>query len=395
MLHAIAPALFIVSILGTPAVAYALSCAPRHFTLNEAYEAADSIIVGLVTTCEEERSSDPWTSGGADCSFVSLEALKESVPARDYGGVASSAACGLSLQVGNKYVLFLDSGNQPLHFGASLSIDQHDNPIAQAHVRIIRDFRDGRVQDLAEPWFFGEFEGHCSISHGIARNQIVFSRSSPNAQPQPKPTWTQETIGGEIAYRSSVPANDAGSNTLSGPAELVAYGDFPEDPNDALMLNVSLVEGFRAPVRQATIRVGQMTWSLNRMEMKVPLQGAIAHTSIFFYESGEVAEQILSAMIRPSDIVVSAIVLAPTTASAPPSPDQISSAPGRSADAFFGQAPPDSSSTGPSAMPNEGAVKSQGAQEEPADPVIRVESRSTQLSSVIQDFRACYAGNEE
>src|SRR5690606_7531132 len=55
--------------------AYALSCKSELFTLSEAYEAADSIIVALVTECEEEVSSDSWASGGDGCSFVSLEVL--------------------------------------------------------------------------------------------------------------------------------------------------------------------------------------------------------------------------------------------------------------------------------------------------------------------------------
>jgi hypothetical protein len=121
MRHAIASIFSILTFFGAPTITHALSCASRHFTLSEAYEAADSIIVGLITECKEEVSSDPWANGGSDCSFSSIEVLKEPSPARDYSGVTSSSGCGLSLHVGGQYLLFLDSKNQPMHFSATLS----------------------------------------------------------------------------------------------------------------------------------------------------------------------------------------------------------------------------------------------------------------------------------
>lgn len=93
--HLIASNLLIHSLLWIPTITYALSCAPRDFTLNEAYESADSVIVGLVTECQQPVSRDSWASGSDDCSFTALGVLKESLPARDYSGVTSSAGIGL------------------------------------------------------------------------------------------------------------------------------------------------------------------------------------------------------------------------------------------------------------------------------------------------------------
>lgn len=59
----------IVILLVLPMTARALSCAPKVHTLLEAYEAAESIIVGLVTECEEEINREPWANGGSGCSF--------------------------------------------------------------------------------------------------------------------------------------------------------------------------------------------------------------------------------------------------------------------------------------------------------------------------------------
>lgn len=157
MRHTIVPILLAHSLLGLPAITHALSCASRNFALNEAYEAADSIIVGLITECQEEISRDSWANGGDGCSFTSLEVLKESAPPRDYSGVASRSACGLSFHVGGQYLLFLDSNNQPMHFSAPLGGDQ--DRLATRYIQIIRDFKNGDISDLAEPWLYAVHEG--------------------------------------------------------------------------------------------------------------------------------------------------------------------------------------------------------------------------------------------
>ena len=109
ILSVVASIVAIVAFLVLPMNARALDCAPRAFTLSEAYDAADSIIVGLVTECEEEVSREPWADGGSDCSYVSLDVLKESKSVRDYRGISNSSGCGLSLHVGEQYLMFLDN----------------------------------------------------------------------------------------------------------------------------------------------------------------------------------------------------------------------------------------------------------------------------------------------
>lgn len=397
MRNVIASTLSILTFFLAPTITHALSCASRHFTLSEAYEAADSIIVGLITECKEEISSDPWANGGSDCSFSSIEVLKEPIPARDYSGVTSSSGCGLSLHVGGQYLLFLDSKNQPMHFSAPLSGDRYQAQLANRYLRIIRDFRNGVVNDLAEPWMFGGSGGYCSIWHSIRGNQFRFSRRTSDAPQQPKPDWTQELINGETVYRTNVPTFDTDTNLPAGMVEIVAFGDIPDYPDDALMLTVHLQEASPAPVRQATLAVGSKTWSLNRVEMNLSLPGASAHTVLDYHAVGDAAEQILSAMAEPSDIVVSATVIASNINSEPPDvppPDQESFVRAPSKDVYFGQAAPETSSTRPAVTPNLRPAGSYGAQKEPPQPVLRVESRSTQLSDAIKSFRACYAGDE-
>lgn len=333
---------------------HALSCAPGYRTLSDAYEAADSIVVALITECKKEVSSDPWASGGDDCSFISLEVLKDSVPARDYGGVASSSGCGLSLHIGSQYLLFLDSENRPMVASAPLGGDHYLSQQTGQYLRILRDFRNGRVNDLAEPWLYEEIGGYCSITQSIKGHQISFSRRMPNAPPEPKPEWVGEMIDGETVYRATVPVVDLANRIPVGDAEIVAYGDVP-DYGNALLLSVSLQDKSPAPVRQASLSVGHRTWSLNRMETNLLLRaGASEHKTIEYWADGEVAEQMLAVMAQPSEVVVSATIVS------------------RNADSGIHDVPL--------------------LQEEPLNPDLRLESRSTQLSGVIGRFRACYAG---
>ena len=398
MRHAIASTLSVLALLAVPTISLGLSCAPRQFTLSEAYEAADSIIVGLITECKEENSSDPWVNGGSDCSFSSLEVLKESVPTRGYSGVTSSSACGLSLQVGVQYLFFLDENNRPMHFSATLSGEPYQVQVASEYLRIIRDFKNGVVKDLAEPWMLRDTNGYCSVSQNIRGNQIRFNRRAPDAPPEPKPDWTQELINGETAYRANVPTFAAETNLPAGMVEIVAFGDIPDYADDALTLSVYLQEPSPDPVRrQATLSVGSKTWSLNRVEMNVSLSRASTHTIIEYHAAGDAAEQILSAVTEPSDIVVFATVIASNNDSEPPSvhpPDQGSFAPAPSNDDYFGPAPPQTSSVRPAVTPNVGPAGLHRVQKDPPQPVLRVESRSTQLSGAIKNFRDCFSEDE-
>ena len=184
----------------------------------------------------------------------------------------------------------------------------------------------------------------------------------------------------------------------SGFAEVVRFGSVPENVGDSIMLKVILPERPPAPLRRATLSVGNRTWSLNRLEINLSLRGTATHKIIQYYGAGDVAEQILSAMTQPSDIVVTATVVASTVATEPPKvspPDQDRIGPAPPAGIFRGRAVPESSSSRPLASSDVKAARTYAARRDPPEPVLRIESRSTQLSNVIQSFRACYAGDNQ
>jgi len=397
--QAFASTISVVVLFMLPTNAYALSCAPRLFTLSEAYEEADSIIVGLVTECKQEVSSDPWAGGGGDCSFDSLEVLKESIPAHDYRGVASSSGCGLSLRVGNQYLLFLDSENRPMRFSATLTGERNLTQLSSSYVRILRNFRDGVVRDLSEPWIFGEYEGTCFLSHNVDGNQIRFSRRKANAPEIPNQDFTRETVNGKTILRSTTSSAGANSTSPVGNVESVVAGDFPEYPVDGPMLSVLFLEMPPAPARQATVTVGTQSWPLYRMETTFSFGDTQTSTIIMHLVGGEVSEKILLAMTKPSDIVVSAVLVNEPIVDSEPAPeasqlDQVSAFQAKQNDAYFGQTLPEADSSSPRIASSTGRTRSYKAQKEPPEPVIRLETRSTQLPAEVEPYEACYNGAE-
>jgi hypothetical protein len=389
----------IVALFVLPMNAHALSCGSRNFSLSEAYDAADSIIVGLVTECGEEVSREPWAIGGSGCSFVSLDVLKESNSARDYRGVASSSGCGLSLQVGKQYLLFLDNENRPIQYSASLSGEQYSNQLSDSYQRILREFRDGVVIDLSEPWLFWEYEGSCTLSHAVGGHRIDLGGSRPGTHERLFPNLTREKVDGKTIYRGQTRSVSANSTSPLVDVEVVAIGDIPEYPIDAPMLVVSLQEQTTAPVRLATITVDNMSWQLYRVEEHISISGMPPMTQVSYKVGGEVSEQILSAMSKPSDVVVSAVLVnSPNVDSESPlgvsQLDEESVILAPQGDHYFSQLPPESGSVNPETTSSAGAIRAYGSRKEPPVAVLRLETRSTQLPAVLESYQACYEGVE-
>ncbi|NOX69723.1 MAG: hypothetical protein GXP15_11095 [Gammaproteobacteria bacterium] len=354
-----------------PIDAHALSCARNIFTLNEAYEAADSIIVGVVTECQEEISSEPWANGGGGCSFDSLEVLKESTSPRDHRGVASSSGCGLSLRVGDQYLFFLDSENRPMRFSGSLANEQYFL-VSNAYKSILQEFRDGIIHDLSEPWIFREHASNCSLSHNVGGYRISFRRLKAGAADPSAGSWSRETVDGKTIYRGSATSTGANSTSSLQDMEVVVTGDLQEYPVGAQMLSVSFLERSASPVREATLSVGAQSWPLYRREMSFSYRGRMANTQTEYVVGGDVAEQILSAMTKPSNVTISAVLVNSSVVDTEP----------RSGSA-------------------EAAIVSSAAgttlyrsRKELPEAVLRLETRTTQLPAAAERFQACYEDAE-
>lgn len=389
----------IAALLVLPLNTSALSCAPRLFTLSEAYDAADSIIVGLITECVEEISQDSWANGGSDCSFVSLDVLKESNSARDYRGIASSSGCGLSLHVGKQYLMFLDSENRPMHFSASLNGGQRPNQLSNSYQRILREFRDGVIRDLSEPWTFGKHEGACSLSHTVGGHRISFGRGTPDSQERSAQDWTREKVDGKTVYSGRSRSTGANSSSPLHDVEVVVVGDIPEYPIDAQMLSIELQEQTPAPVRQATITVGNRSWQLYRVEAFISISGMPPITQVNYKVGGDVSEQILSAMGEPTDIVVSAVLVNSPRADSGSSSEAFQLGQGSiilapPGDGYLSNKPQTAGQLKPETSPTFGSARVVQTPRGPSEPILRLETRSTQLAPALKEYKACYEGTE-
>ncbi len=386
----------IVALLVLTTNARASDCVPRVFTLSEEFDAADSIIVGFVTECEEDPGRELWTDGGRDCSFVSLDVLKESGSARDYGGISSSSGCGLSLQVGKQYLLFLDNENTPMHYSASLDGEHYRTELMNSYQRILREFRDGVIRDLSEPWLFSTPQGTCLLSHSVGGHRISFGGGISNAEEQSAEGWTVEKVDGKTIHRGQTSAVSSGSSTPLLDAEVVVVSEIPEYPIDAQYLFIELQEQTPAPVRQATITVGDRSWQLYRVETLISINGMPSITDVRYKVGGEVSEQILSAMSKPSDIVVSAVLVNSPNVDFEALPEvsqmnqgSVSQAPKGDS---FSQVIPETGSMKPKITTSVGAIRAYGSREMPPEPVIRLETVSTQLPAVLESYRVCNVG---
>lgn len=377
-----------VLLLMLPIAAGALSCASPVNTLAEAYDAADSIIIGLVTECAEPVSSDPWASGGAGCSFDTLEVLKASNPARDYRGTADSHGCGLSLHVGNQYLLFLDAENRPLRYSAGLNGDPALAPMPREHVRILRQYRDGAISDLSDPWLFWEHAGTCTMSHRVGGHTIMFTKQNDDNLPSAS-DFSREIVDGKIVLKGKAAAPVDVPQRAEPDITIVMPADAPEHPFDALMLNVMLAEPEPVPVRRAVLKVGSATWPLHRIETSISFGGPRAHRAVAYHVGGKTAEDILSAMLEPSDVEINATLVAqPLTEEERRSvqPD-FSIAPG--GDIVPSSTSREFGSTTPPVSPRPGESTLRRRHTDAAEPVIRIETRSAQLAAVMDSFRAC------
>lgn len=381
-----------VVLLMLPIAAGALSCAMPVNTLAEAYDEADSIIIGLVTDCAEPVSSDPWTGGGAGCSFDTLEVLKAAVPARDYRGTADSEACGLSLQVGNQYLLFLDEDNRPLPFSTGLNGDSNRAALPREQVRILRQFRDGAVADLSDPWIFYEQDGTCTISHAVGGYQIAFSQRKVAAEPSGN-DFTRDVVDGKTVLTGKAVVTGEMPHGDQPDVTIVMPADTPEFPLDGLMLDVAFLEP-PVPERRAVLTAGSATWPLYRMEISIAFGNGRAHRMVTYHVGGEAAEEILSAMLEPTDVTIAATLVAPPSSVAEPQSGQATLRVAPGGNAVFSPTPHGTYLMRPHLSTDPAQSTPRQRHVEPAKPVIRFETRSTQLRAAIDEFRAC-AGDYE
>ncbi|MEM7612099.1 MAG: hypothetical protein AAF270_10490 [Pseudomonadota bacterium] len=366
-----------------PSVASAFTCAAEPYTLREAYEDADSIIIGVVTECAQPISGAPHTGGGAGCIFTGVEVLKGVVPARDYRGRADSAACGLAYEVGKQYLLFLDQDNQPLPYSAPMEGEHYRATQATDYARVLRDYRASRVDGLDEPWQLDQSSGVCTVSMMEKRYRISVTEM-PTFEPAIE--WTRESRGKQTIYTAMVPVLNSQPGSPTNEIRVSAFGVVPTFEDGAIAINVTLPDAQSKNLRVASVEINGKSWPLHRIEAELAVNN---HTSVMiatYQIDGKQAQEIVSLLSQqPKQVTVLATLVEPDSAQAANDSDGLVRAPSANAR----QALTNDSGFGRDMGTLSVASQSAGSQDASKQRVFRWQWRSTQLPPALDAFRRC------
>lgn len=146
-----------------PLSAYACSC--NSPLLQVLYERSANVFAARVTggeTTGELQGNSPKIR----MFFTETERFKGTVPFDHLSSHAEGGTCGLSLQIGVEYLVFApDTGRIGLCTGI-MPISGSTNPsqdLGSRYVAALRAFKWGQTDAIAEPWYFHESRGRCSL----------------------------------------------------------------------------------------------------------------------------------------------------------------------------------------------------------------------------------------
>lgn len=283
--------------------AFATSCAGVSSTLQEDYDNADSIILAQVSGCADRALPQNGTCPDQRYSFTTLEVLKDSIPSRDHDEDLQGAdmmGCGMHFAVGKDYLLFFNQDGTLNHSASGyLSGDDPRIYTANDRLNIIRQFRDGLVPDLSEPWKFMDTGLNCIINHLFKGGSLSFSFYYAKNDYGPMSMDVSKGPNGEVQYdpKPYPPGREPPKVERIGP-------DF--ERNDVVFA-VSLKDPERIVEGSISINIGQRSWPLQRMTVVVDAFGINSHTVHSEVTGGEPVLEILDAMNQQTDIVISGL----------------------------------------------------------------------------------------
>lgn len=283
--------------------AIATSCAGVSSTLQEDYDQAESIILAQVSGCADQSLPQNNSCPNQLYSFTTLEVLKDSVPSRDHDNDlqgADMSGCGMYFGVGRNYLLFFDE-NGNLNHNASGYLNGADVRVYSTNDRldIIRQYRDGLIPDLSEPWKFMDTGLNCTISHRFKGGAMTLSFYYASKDYGPMTMDISYGPDGEIQYdpKPYPPGRE--------PPKVEIIG--PEFERDSVMIDVSLENPEQFVEGSTSIKIGQQSWPLQRTTVVVDAFGIDKHTVHSDVIGGESALEILDAMNGSRDIAISGV----------------------------------------------------------------------------------------
>lgn len=284
--------------------ATATTCAVTYSTLADDYAHAESIAVMQVNGCANGGIPQFGRCPDEQYQLAVIEILKDSVPPRAYGGDYTGGepmGCGMPLTLDNTYLLFLTGEGTFSHAAsAALVSDSPMHTKTRERLRVLREYRDGKVGDLSDPWSFSDNGVSCSLSQAAGGRSLSFMY------------WYRE--GPAIAY-SPEPEVDGNGNTryrLNPRPDLgIEIEDLQQSSmkveHNTLIFRVDFRPDIRTVENTGTVTVGNASWPLRSTRFVLKQAGRSIAQVAFEGTQGDAATEILAAMRRaPSDVVVSA-----------------------------------------------------------------------------------------
>lgn len=277
-------------IYSAPALANSCATCPDS-TLQEEYEQANSIVVAMAN-CPPQGCYL-----GSHVILVVLEVLKDSIPPSNYRAARqldADVTCGLRFVTDDSYLLFLDKDGTPRCVSGSLTGGAY---VTREKLRVLREYRDGIVGDLSDPWIFRDDAVSCSVGHRFKGGTLGFVyRYDPRDIPLTLlPRRGVFGPDGESLYETAVPSLDF---------ELPQPGSYsgPAFPSDSVSVNVNLVDPETIVDGSVSIKIGEKVWAIysSRAHWR-------SHVLIMQHTAGDPALEILEAVGTPADVVISAV----------------------------------------------------------------------------------------
>lgn len=279
----------------------ATTCASNIYTLAELYERSAGIVHSQVIGCAQDASAEDGRCPDDLYRVQTIDVLKEPNPWQDFSGeYKGGITCGMRYQLGETYLLFFDEARR-LNSTGSRATNQNQSNI---FVETLRAYRDGKIEDLSEPWSVRDDGRSCSLEQVIFRQSISFSYFDKDAWPEPKQQISYDENGNaRLTISPLVQQTPMGlfetevEMPLIDPSELTFYVRF--DPH------------LKTEPDTGVISIGDQTWSLQTQKITVRRDGEPFQLLERDFAHGADAEEIFQAMLESSDITLKKLAGAP------------------------------------------------------------------------------------
>lgn len=301
---AVCTLLFALCALSASPRSEAWSCAVVYSTLADDYANALGIVVAQVDGC---AGGGPLINGlcpDLRYHLNVLEVLKDAVPTQDFSGSyqgADFASCGTVLIPGESYLLFISSDGSFNHSASgALKGKTPQTRQLQQHLGILRDYRDGKIDDLAGRWLFSDNSLSCNLQHRVADQFIQFVYPYFEGAFASYSLETDYDADGYATHTAVV-------SDFQSKLEIEYERDGPEVAYaNTLWFRATFDRKTKTVRDSATVQVGPRSWKLASNTMTIRTRDADTQTAVTEVAWGETADEILQAMLKPTTVVVRA-----------------------------------------------------------------------------------------